>query len=51
NNMISVTNSWVALQKISPLAGLWGLHLAMLGVLFVLFRHRSSVAPWWRLGR
>ncbi len=51
NNMISVTNSWVALQKIGPLAGLWGLHLAMLLVLLILFRYRSSVAPWWRLRR
>ncbi|GAB4115951.1 MAG: LPS export ABC transporter permease LptF [Sideroxydans sp.] len=51
NNMISVTNSWVALKKISPLAGLWSLHLAMVLVLLVLFRYRSSVAPWWKFGR
>ncbi|GAB1234321.1 LPS export ABC transporter permease LptF [Ferrigenium sp. UT5] len=51
NNMISVANSWVALKKISPLSGLWGLHLAMVLVLLVLFRYRSSVAPWWRFGR
>lgn len=51
NNMISVTNSWVALNKVSPLAGLWGLHLAMLLMLLVMFRYRSSVAPWWRFWR
>lgn len=51
NNMISMTNSWVALKKISPLVGLWGLHLAMLLVLLVLFRYRSSVGQWWRFKR
>jgi len=48
NNMISVTNSWVAQQKVDPLPGLWGLHLAMLLVLAVLFYRRSSIMPWWR---
>ena len=51
NNMISVTNSWVAQQKVSPLPGLWGLHLVMLLILFILFRHRSSLMPWWRFWR
>lgn len=51
NNMISVTNSWVAQQKVNPLLGLWGLHLGMLLVLFILFHHRSSIMPWWRLRR
>lgn len=51
NNMISVTNSWVAQQKVNPLLGLWGLHLTMLLVLFVLFHRRSSIMPWWRLRR
>ncbi len=51
NNMISVTNSWVALKKISPLTGLWGLHLFMLLALVLLFQYRSSVTPWWRFKR
>lgn len=50
NNMISVTNSWVGRGKISPAAGLWGIHLLMLGVLLILFYHRSSSSAWrrWR---
>ena len=50
NNMISVTNSWVGRGKISPAAGLWGIHLLMLVVLLILFYHRSSSSAWrrWR---
>ncbi len=51
NNMISVTNSWVGLQKISVVAGLWGLHLLMFALLLVLFYHRISVFSWWRWKR
>ncbi len=51
NNMISVTNSWVRRGDISAAAGLWGIHLAMFGVLLVLFYHRSSASPWRRLRR
>ncbi|ADE12635.1 LPS export ABC transporter permease LptF [Sideroxydans lithotrophicus] len=51
NNMISVTNSWVARGKISPSAGLLGIHLLMFGVMLVLFYHRSSASSWRRLKR
>jgi lipopolysaccharide export system permease protein len=51
NNMISVTNSWVARGKISPSAGLLGIHLLMFGVMLVLFYHRSSASSWRRLRR
>ncbi len=51
NNMISVTNSWVAHGKLSAAAGLWGIHLLMLALLLLLFYHRLSVSPWRRLVR
>lgn len=46
NNMISVTNSWVAREKISVMAGLWGIHLAMVAVLLAMFYHRVAMRPW-----
>ncbi|MDD2928396.1 MAG: LPS export ABC transporter permease LptF [Sideroxydans sp.] len=51
NNMISVTNSWVAQQKIDAVTGFWGLHLMMIFVLLVFFYHRSSVFSWRRWKR
>ena len=51
NNMISLTNSWVGREKIGVMAGLWGIHLAMLAVLLVLFYHRASVFSWRRWKR
>jgi lipopolysaccharide export system permease protein len=51
NNMISVTNSWVARGKISVAAGMWGIHLLMFIVMLVLFYHRSSASSWRRLRR
>jgi lipopolysaccharide export system permease protein len=51
NNMISVTNSWVARGKISVAAGMWGIHLLMFIVMLVLFYHRSSAAAWRRFRR
>ncbi|HLP98732.1 MAG TPA: LPS export ABC transporter permease LptF [Sideroxyarcus sp.] len=49
NNMISVTNSWVAQSKISAATGLWGIHLCMFAVAVALFYHRSSASSWKRL--
>ncbi len=51
NNMISVTNSWVGLQKIGVMTGLWGIHLLMFAVMLVLFYHRVSVFSWKRWKR
>jgi lipopolysaccharide export system permease protein len=51
NNMISVTNSWVFLSKISPALGLWGIHSFMFFVMLLLFYHRSSVFSWRRFRR
>lgn len=42
-NMISVTNSWVGLGKISPALGLWGIHSVMLLIVIVLFSWRMSL--------
>ena len=51
NNMISVTNSWVARGKLSVASGLLGIHLLMFGAMLVLFYHRSLVSPWRRFKR
>jgi lipopolysaccharide export system permease protein len=51
NNMISVSNSWVAQRKIDAVTGFWGLHLLMLAVLALFFYHRSSVFSWRRWKR
>lgn len=42
-NMISATNSWVGLGKISPAVGLWGIHSAMLVLVAILFYWRMSL--------
>lgn len=42
-NMISVTNSWVGLGKISPALGLWGIHSLMVVIVVVLFYWRMSL--------
>jgi lipopolysaccharide export system permease protein len=49
NNMISVTNSWVAREKISATAGLWGIHLLMFVVTLALFYRRAAGPSWRRL--
>lgn len=51
NNMISLTNSWVAREKIGVMTGLWGIHLVMFAVLLALFYHRASVFSWRRWKR
>lgn len=51
NNAISVSNSWVAQQKIGPATGFVALHGLMLAVAVVLFYHRLSVSSWKRLLR
>lgn len=43
NNLFSVANVWVAQGKVSPAAGLWGVHAGMLLVLLVLFYRRLTV--------
>lgn len=41
-NMISVTNSWVGLQKISPALGFWGIHGVVIAIVVMLFYWRIS---------
>lgn len=51
SNMLSITQAWVAQEKISPLLGMWGVHLAMLALTVALFYLRLSVSPLRRLRR
>jgi lipopolysaccharide export system permease protein len=43
NNMISVTNSWVAQGKLSPGVGLWGIHALMMTVVVLMFYRRMTL--------
>ncbi|MBK9160834.1 MAG: LPS export ABC transporter permease LptF [Nitrosomonadales bacterium] len=43
SNMISVTNAWVGLGKLSPGVGLWGIHLVMLAVALLMFYRRMTL--------
>ena len=43
NNVLSITQAWVAQQKIGLVAGLWGVHLFMLLILIALFARRLTL--------
>ena len=47
SNFLSITQAWVAQDKLSPYIGLWAVHAAMAGVLLVLFYRRLVLAPFW----
>ena len=51
SNMLSITQAWVAQEQISPLLGMWAVHLAMLALTVALFYLRLSVSPLRRLRR
>ena len=51
NNMLSITQAWVAQEKVSPLLGMWAVHLVMLALIAALFYLRLSVSPLRRLRR
>ncbi|MGQ0578092.1 MAG: LPS export ABC transporter permease LptF [Betaproteobacteria bacterium] len=51
SNMLSIAQAWVAQEKITPLLGMWGVHLAMLALTVALFYLRLSVSPLRRLRR
>ncbi len=51
NNMISVTNTWVGQEKISPIMGLVGIHALMFMLMLLLFYHRMSTFSLRRLLR
>jgi lipopolysaccharide export system permease protein len=51
NNMLSITEAWVAQEKVGPLLGMCAVHLTMLGLTVVLFYLRLSGSPLRRLRR
>jgi lipopolysaccharide export system permease protein len=51
SNLLSITQAWVAQEKIAPLVGMWAVHLAMLALAVALFYLRLSVSPLRRLRR
>jgi len=51
NNLISVLSNWVGQEKITPGAGLFGIHGIMFAVMLALFYYRMSVFSFRRLTR
>ena len=51
SNMMGVSTTWVGQGRIGVVAGLWGVHGAMLVLLVILFYKRLSVFSWRRLLR
>ena len=45
SNLLSISQAWVAQQKIAASTGLWAVHAAMLAVLLFLFYRRLYFAP------
>lgn len=45
NNLLSIMQAWVARGQISPLIGLWPIHLAMLAITAYLFHRRLFMLP------
>jgi len=43
NNMISVTNTWVGQEKLSPNVGLWVIHAVMLTIIVLMFYRRMTL--------
>ncbi|NOT16598.1 MAG: LPS export ABC transporter permease LptF [Sulfuriferula sp.] len=48
NNMLGIIQAWVAQQRMPFLVGLLGVHLLMLGLVWLLFYQRTTLRPWWR---
>ena len=51
SNLISISQAWVAQGKLSPIEGLWGVHVGMLLLLALLFYRRLSIVPLLRFQR
>lgn len=51
NNLMSVINTWVAQDKVSPGTGLLGIHVVMIVLVLALFYYRLSVFSFKRLMR
>lgn len=45
NNMVSVSNAWVGHGKVSPVVGMFGVHMLMLAVTALLFYRRMNLSP------
>ena len=43
SNLVSIMQAWVAKQKIGPVVGMWGVHVAMLMLLGVLLARRFGL--------
>ena len=43
NNLLSISQAWVAQEKIGLATGLWGVHLIMLVILLILFMRRLTL--------
>mgnify|MGYP002336046078 FL=1 len=50
-NFLSIAQAWVAQQKLSPLIGLWAVHLVMLLLLLLLFGRRLAFIRIFRRNR
>jgi lipopolysaccharide export system permease protein len=50
-NMLSILQAWVTQQKIGMFFGMWGVHVAMLAMVAMMFHFRLSVRPMFRLKR
>ena len=50
-NMLSILQAWVTQQKIGVFFGMWGVHVAMLAMVAMMFHFRLSVRPLLRLKR
>ncbi len=50
NNLLSLSQAWVAQAKLNPWAGMFSSHLLMLAAVFALFylRTRQPAPRWWR---
>ena len=44
-NMISIAQAWLVQEKISPIIGLWPVHLIFLSLTIYLFYRRASQLP------
>jgi len=44
-NLLSIFQAWVAQQRVGMFSGMWGVHVAMLAVVAMMFYFRLSVRP------
>jgi len=51
SNMLSITQAWVAQERVGPLVGMSGVHLVMLALTVALFYMRLTVSPLRKLRR